>query len=267
MGDLFLNSRKRSLVFIAGASFIIAACSSGGSSSGGGGSASVQGNANHQERSGVQQSDPNSEMIGQIARNTPLQGSVTQSARGQNNISLDHVEYDTTRRSVIINDDLVVPITAERWSGFHYGADGLDDNYEGPYFVVDNNLRGHAVAFIMSRVELDDNNLPTSYGLDDTDPVVMGVWDYISDDNTQVVSGLFVDGLAEDETPQANIPSSGTATFVGRSYGWFAGEALERAFDIKSAHFDATATLSANWEESTISGQVSDFHQWLTVYC
>ena len=44
MGDLFLNSRKRSLVFIAGASFIIAACSSGG-----GGSASVQGNANRQE--------------------------------------------------------------------------------------------------------------------------------------------------------------------------------------------------------------------------
>jgi hypothetical protein len=49
MGDLFLSSRKRSLVFIAGASFIIAACSSGGSSSGGGGSASVQGNANRQE--------------------------------------------------------------------------------------------------------------------------------------------------------------------------------------------------------------------------
>jgi hypothetical protein len=54
MGDLFLSIRKRSLVFIAGASFIIAACSSGGSSSGGsssggGGSASVQGNANRQE--------------------------------------------------------------------------------------------------------------------------------------------------------------------------------------------------------------------------
>lgn len=253
------SSHALKAIFIATAALSLTACGGGGGGSGDSRRTPLEKPVNTRLSP-----DGDTETLTMISGNAPRQGSVTQGTRGQGNVSLDSTSFDPNSSTIIIRTSadrtIRVPITTERWSGFSYGLDGLPEDYSGAYFQAENDDQGRAIAYVMSRVNKDENGLPTKYALDASDPVVMGTWAYINDDDTEVISGFFVDGLAENETPAADIPNSGTASFTGDTYGWFSGPALESAYNISSAHFNAAISLTADWNTSNISGTVRDFH-------
>lgn len=162
-----------------------------------------------------------------------LAGQTIETAADETTVSRLHEDGDLRA-----GDDVPGPNGERRWIS---DSDGFGVSYPG--------FKGYRSLENWSYQYVNLSNWLTQ------DTVEIVEWSGGANEHNKIRRGFVAFG---DVTPQANIPTGGTATYTGAIYGFFARSAVATSADDDAAHFRGKATISVNFATRTATITFSD---------